>query len=116
MLTGDDFHFCEIETNGAVPLKGFADMENPPSFTMDYKLPSSGMEKFMLTENFAYLKEKDTVKFVSGSMEDLRRAKEIIDEYKLIGRTGVYISPVFGNIEPADMVEFLKENKLNGKA
>ena len=113
MLTNDGFHFCEIETNGAVPLKEFAEMDAPPSFTMDYKLPSSGMEKFMLTENFTYLKEKDTVKFVSGSMEDLERAKEIIEKYDLIGNTGVYISPVFGNIEPADMVDFLKKNKLN---
>ena len=114
MLTGDGFHYCEIETNGAVPLAELASMELAPSFTMDYKLPSSGMEKYMVKENFQCLTQKDTVKFVSGSMDDLRRAKEIIEEYRLIGRTGIYLSPVFGKIDPADMVDFLKENKLNG--
>ena len=37
----------EIETNGSVPLKPFAEMKNPPSFTMDYKLPGSEMEDKM---------------------------------------------------------------------
>ena len=94
MITSDDSLYCEIETNGAVPLKEFADMERPPSFTMDYKLPSSGMEKAMLTENFSLLKNKDTVKFVSGSIEDLNRAGEIIEKYALVGKVSIYISPV----------------------
>lgn len=37
----------EIETNGSVPLQPFAEIPNGPSFTMDYKLPGSGMEKYM---------------------------------------------------------------------
>ena len=51
---------------------------------MDYKLPSSNMENKMLLDNFKYLSKKDTVKFVSGSIEDLEKAKYIIDKYKLI--------------------------------
>ena len=41
------------------------------------------------------------------------KAKEIIDTYKLAGRCGLYLSPVFGRIEPDMMVEFMKENKMN---
>ena len=52
---------CEIETNGAVSLKPFADIPNRPSFTMDYKLPSSGMEKYMCMENFSIIKSADSV-------------------------------------------------------
>ncbi len=113
MITADDSLYCEIETNGAVSLKEFADMDKSPSFTMDYKLPSSGMERFMLTENFSLLTKKDTVKFVSGSMEDLNKAKEMIEKYKLTGKVSVYISPVFGSIEPSEIVDFMKENNLN---
>ena len=50
---------------------------------MDYKLPSSGMERMMALENFDHLTEKDTVKFVSGSMADLEKARELINKYKL---------------------------------
>lgn len=105
---------CEIETNGSVPVKPFLTIPNRPSFTMDYKLSASGMEKKMCRENFSLLEGKDTVKFVCGSREDLERAVEVIEEYKLIETCHVYLSPVFGMIEPADMVEFMKERHLNG--
>ena len=104
----------EIETNGAVDLHPFAQIpEGRPSFTMDYKLPSSGCEDRMITENFSVLQAQDTVKFVSGSREDLERAAEIIEEYGLLDRCYVYFSPVFGKIEPAEIVDFMLENKLN---
>lgn len=102
----------EIETNGAVLLNPFAGLHRPV-FTMDYKLPSSGMERFMLTENFDLLNEQDSVKFVIGSGEDLERASQIIDEYRLAEKhCTLFFSPVFGKIEPAEMVEFMKERGL----
>ena len=109
----DGFLQAEIETNGSIDLKPFCDIENRPSFTMDYKLPSSGMEKHMCLENFDILEKKDTVKFVSGSSKDLEKALEIIRKYDLSRRCHVYISPVFGSIEPAEIVDFMVENKLN---
>ena len=101
----------EIETNGAVSLEGFE--EARPVFTMDYKLPSSGYESRMLVRNMALLQKDDTVKFVSGSRQDLERALEIIRAYDLTERCHVYFSPVFGAIEPAEIVDFLLEHKLN---
>ncbi|MBQ8053916.1 MAG: putative 7-carboxy-7-deazaguanine synthase QueE [Lachnospiraceae bacterium] len=104
----------EIETNGAVDLRPFAQIpEGRPTFTMDYKLPSSGCEAQMLAGNFSVLQAQDTVKFVSGSREDLERVAEIIEEYGLLDRCYVYFSPVFGKIEPAEIVDFMLENKLN---
>ncbi|MBP5468624.1 MAG: 4Fe-4S cluster-binding domain-containing protein, partial [Candidatus Riflebacteria bacterium] len=53
----------EIETNGAVLLKDFRiDNSSRLSFTMDYKLPSSGFESSMKLENFQYLTKNDSVK------------------------------------------------------
>ncbi|MCJ7854959.1 putative 7-carboxy-7-deazaguanine synthase QueE [Lachnospiraceae bacterium NSJ-143] len=114
LIADDSFLEAEIETNGSVDLKGFSQIRNRPSFTMDYKLPSSGMEDFMLTENFSVLGSNDTVKFVSGSMADLERALEIIKRYRLTDKCHVYISPVFGSIEPERIVGFMIENKMNG--
>lgn len=107
--------YVEIETNGSADVSEILKIKGErPALTMDYKLPSSGMENHMRTENFFALEKKDTVKFVSGSRADLERALEIIREYGLIGKCAVYISPVFGEIEPTEIVDFMLENKLNG--
>ena len=113
-LCGDG-RYVEIETNGSADVSEVLKIKgNRPALTMDDKLPSSGMESFMRTENFVLLEAKDTVKFVSGSLADLERALEIIRKYGLIGKCAVYISPVFGKLKPAEIVDFMLSNKLNG--
>ena len=107
-------HRCEIETNGSIPIEALAGAEYRPVFTLDYKLPGSGMESAMLTGNYRYLQGEDAVKFVSGSREDLERAREIIEGFALTEKCRVYISPVFGKIDPAEIVEFIINNRLNG--
>jgi len=107
-------HRVEIETNGSVPIEKFCKCGYRPVFTLDYKLPGSGMESSMLTENYRFLEGEDAVKFVSGSMADLERAEEIIKKYSLTEKCRVYISPVFGKIDPVQIVEFMIERKLNG--
>lgn len=114
LLSKDPELYVEIETNGSVLLSKFSDLENPPSFTMDYKLPSSGMERMMALDNFDHLTNNDTVKFVSGSLEDLEKAKELINEYKLTEKTNIFISPVFGEIQLESIVDFMKDNNMNG--
>ena len=104
----------EIVTNGSISLDRLAAAENRPVFTMDYKLPSSGMEEFMCLNNFRLLGCHDTVKFVSGSIDDLERAAELIREYRLTEHCHVFISPVFGEIDPADIVSFMEERMMNG--
>lgn len=114
MLSKDSNINVEIETNGSVPITRFSNIENPPSFTLDYKLPSSGMEDKMLLENFKYLTPRDSIKFVCGSITDLDRANYIMSTHNLISKTTIYISPVFDEINPKDLVEYMKINKMNG--
>lgn len=113
ILLADEDLRVEIETNGAVDLLKFCACPGRPVFTMDYKLPSSGFERPMVLDNFELLSKDDTVKFVSGSTEDLERAYEIIREYDLLRKCHVYFSPVFGDIEPAEIVSFMMDHKLN---
>lgn len=113
-LCRDPGLYVEVETNGSIPLAPYYSLPLRPAFTMDYKLGSSGMEQAMCLDNLPLLDNRDTVKFVCGSGEDLLRAEEIIRTYGLIGRTNVYLSPVFGAIEPAEMVEFMKAHRLVG--
>ena len=113
ILLADEDLRVEIETNGAVNLRKFCACPGRPVFTMDYKLPSSGYERSMVLENFELLSKDDTVKFVSGSTEDLERAYKIIREYDLLRKCHVYFSPVFGAVEPVQIVNFMMERKFN---
>ncbi|WP_417160315.1 radical SAM protein [Senegalimassilia anaerobia] len=109
----------EIETNGAADLNELAGLRTrignaapgALSFTVDWKLPSSGMEQQMLPANFRLLDARDTVKFVCGQ-GDLPRVLEVARQLDLPGRVPVYLSPCFGDIEPARIVEFMQENRM----
>lgn len=106
----------EIETNGSMDIEPFlhpCSSLRRPFFTLDYKLAGSGMEQFMNTENYRYLTPEDTVKFVCSDRADLERAKQIIEQYSLTEKCPVYLSPVFGRIEPSEIVAFLLEHKMN---
>ena len=71
------------------------------------------MEQYMCLDNFSYLTENDTVKFVVSDLKDLNRAKEIINTNHLTEKCCVYFSPVFGKINPETIVSFMKEHTLN---
>ncbi len=112
LMASPDLH-VEVETNGSVSLLPYHNaIFNPPSFTMDWKLPGSGMETEMLLENLHILDKKDTLKFVIGRREDMERALELIRAYDLDAKTNVYLSTVFQDIQPADIVTFMQEENL----
>lgn len=104
-----------IETNGAIDITPFKARYAHKNiyFILDYKLQSSGMMHKMVAQNLEVVTAKDVYKFVVGSMEDLNQAYEIIKAHDLEKRTQVYLSPVKENIDPAFIVEFMKEKNLN---
>lgn len=103
----------EIETNGSIDIKPFITDDLRPLFTLDYKMPSSKMEKYMLLDNYQYLTKNDVVKFVIGDLADLNKAKEIIETYDLTNRVKVYFSPVFDMIKPRTIVDYMIKHHLN---
>ena len=113
-------HKVEIETNGAVSIKGMKELSDSLnltdelSITLDYKCPSSLMENRMLMDNYDYLRSYDTVKFVVGNKADLDRAKEITEKYRHREKgIMIYFSPVYGMLEYKEIVEYMIENKMN---
>ncbi|MDE6729934.1 MAG: putative 7-carboxy-7-deazaguanine synthase QueE [Oscillospiraceae bacterium] len=106
-------HQVEIETNGSISIQKLSQSSYRPDFTLDYKLPSSGMESFMLTENYNYLTQNDVVKFVAGNLVDLKKADEIIKKFSLTEKCLVYISPIFDRIRPESIVKFMEFKNLN---
>ena len=77
---------------------------------MDYKCPSSGMENHMDCHNFRLLSRNDVLKFVVGSQEDLNKALQVIEKYN--PQAQIYFSPVFGEIEPKEIVKYLIKHKM----
>ncbi|MBN2794950.1 MAG: putative 7-carboxy-7-deazaguanine synthase QueE [Clostridia bacterium] len=104
----------EIETNGSVDIRSFKKSSQNVSFTVDYKSPSSGMNSWMLNDNYQTVDQRDTVKFVVGTYEDLEVARKVINEHQLLEKTSVYFSPIFGAIEGKDIVEYMIKHNLNG--
>lgn len=102
----------EIETNGSINIAPYLNIPNV-TFTLDYKLKGSGMEKYMDLTNYNLLRKNDVIKFVVSDYDDLEKTKEIIKKYDLINKANCLISPVWGRIEFEEIVNFLKDNKLN---
>ena len=102
----------EIETNGSINIAPYLNVPNV-TFTLDYKLKGSGMEKYMDLTNYDLLRKNDVIKFVVSDYDDLEKTKEIIKKYDLINKANCLISPVWGRIEFEEIVNFLKDNKLN---
>ena len=105
----------EIETNGAVDLNAFHDKLTTKdtrllSYTMDFKTESSLMSDKMITSNLSFLGTQDVIKFVVGSIEDLQQAFTVWNDFNIEAQ--VFVSPVFGKIEPKDIVNFVLDNKL----
>lgn len=100
-----------IETNGSLNVSEYCGKDNV-IVTMDYKCPCSDMENQMYLPNLKKLTDKDVLKFVVGSKQDLDKVREILEEPC---KAQVFISPVFGNIEPKDIVEYILENNLDAR-
>lgn len=74
---------------------------------VDFKCPSSGMMKKNLWTNARKLRSGDEVKFVIGTKEDFDWAVERTREYALTDRVTVLFSPVFGELEPRLLAEWI---------
>ena len=95
-----------IETNGSVDITLFLDKHT--IITMDYKCASSDMEDKMLLDNISKLRKQDVLKFVVSDDNDLDTVQRIYQNTKAT----VYISPVFGRIEPKQIVEYMLEHNM----
>jgi 7-carboxy-7-deazaguanine synthase len=83
---------------------------------MDLKTPSSGECAKNRLENIESLAQKDEVKFVIGSEEDYLWARGMLREHDLGARCGaVLFSPVFGQIEPRLIVDWMVRDKLSAR-
>ncbi len=80
---------------------------------MDLKTPSSGESGRNLFSNISHLNTRDEVKFVIGSREDYEWTREQMTAHELAARVrAVLLSPVFGRIDPREIVEWMLADRL----
>lgn len=81
---------------------------------MDLKTLGSGEVKKNLWSNIDHLTKRDEVKFVMGSREDYEWSCDKVRRFDLIRRCHVVLfSPIFGRIDPRQIVEWILADKLN---
>ena len=102
-----------VETNGSISLYALtalrAEKHLDLFFTVDYKTPYSQMSGKMNRDAFNCLDiRKDIVKCVVADVHDMDDALAYLDA---MGRFNIWFSPVYGKIEPSEIVDYVKQHK-----
>lgn len=99
-----------LETGGSLTIKH---VPKEVINIIDFKCPSSRMSKKNLWENVDYIKKNDEIKFVIGNKEDYEWSKNKILEYKLNSKCDIIFSPVYNEIEPKKIIDWILKDNLN---
>ena len=99
-----------FETGGSLSIEN---VDKRVKIILDFKCPSSKMEKKNYYENVNFLKPIDEVKFVIGDYQDFLWSKNLIEKFELNKKCEILFSPVFGKIEYRQLVEWILNENLN---
>lgn len=99
-----------LETSGALPI---ADVDKRVVVILDLKTPASGEVGRNLWDNLAHLKAGDEIKFVICDRADYEWVRLTLDQYRLSdGRFELLLSPSQGQLEPAELAQWILEDNL----
>ena len=105
----DAGYAVSLETSGALDIGA---VDPRVSRIMDLKAPGSGEVERNLYDNIAQLKADDEVKFVLANADDYAWAKQQIATHRLAERCTVLLSPVAGELDPAQLAEWIVRDRL----
>jgi 7-carboxy-7-deazaguanine synthase len=107
----DAGHTVLLETSGAHDISM---VDTRVHRIMDLKTPGSGEAERNLWSNIEHLTQRDEVKCVIGSREDYEWSREKVERFNLAQRChAILFSPIFGRIEPREIVEWILADKLD---
>ena len=99
-----------LETSGAHDI---SNVDPRVHRIMDLKTPGSGESERNLFSNVEHLTARDEVKFVIGSREDYDWSREQVVKFRLNELCrAVLFSPIFGRIDPRQIVEWILADRL----
>lgn len=98
-----------LETSGALDISV---TDQRVIRVMDLKTPDSKEESKNLWTNLQHLSSQDQIKLVVCSRADYEWAREQIRSRELDKICSVLISPSFGQVEPADLAQWVLDDRL----
>jgi 7-carboxy-7-deazaguanine synthase len=102
---------CDVslETSGALDIEG---VDRRVSRIVDVKTPASGEVERNCWRNLMLLTPRDEVKFVLGNEADYVWARHILAEHHVDQRCPVLFSPVWGQVDPTHLAEWILRDGL----
>jgi 7-carboxy-7-deazaguanine synthase len=105
----DAGYITSLETSGAMSIR---EVDRRVSTVLDVKTPGSGEVEKNRMQNLDLLKRKDQVKFVITDRADYEWSRQSIKEHALPGKCELLFSPVHGQLDPADLAQWILEDNL----
>lgn len=105
----DADYFVSLETSGALDI---SDVDSRVIRVMDIKTPGSGEVEKNRWNNLQALNKRDNIKFVLCDRADYDWAKDILAQHQLDSRCEVLFSPVFGQLEPRTLADWVLQDHL----
>ena len=99
-----------LETSGALDV---APVDPRVSRVVDLKTPGSGEQRRNRLENLDVLADHDQLKFVLCSRADYEWARDLLRSRPAPLRGQVLFSPVWGQLEPRELAEWILEDRLD---
>ena len=107
----DEGFYVSLETSGALPV----DQVDPRVIKiLDLKAPASGESARNDWNNLNHLQPHDQIKFVVNDRADFDWALKQISAHQL-DRWDVLLSPVWENLNPTDLADWLLESGINAR-
>ncbi|HUP48614.1 MAG TPA: 7-carboxy-7-deazaguanine synthase QueE [Thermoanaerobaculia bacterium] len=97
-----------IETSGSIDI---TPVDRRAKIILDIKCPGSGEVKKNRWANLDELRRHDEIKFVIADRTDYEWARRLIEE-KHLDRWTVLLSPVWGEMEPRNLAEWMLADRL----
>ncbi|MEQ1600296.1 MAG: 7-carboxy-7-deazaguanine synthase QueE [Methylophilaceae bacterium] len=108
-LLCDAGYSVSLETGGAMDI---GEVDQRVSVVLDIKTPGSGEVEKNLWSNLQHLKPMDEVKFVLCSRQDYEWAQQVLAERAIAQQCSVLFSPVYNQINPTELAEWILQDKL----
>ncbi|MCB1902422.1 7-carboxy-7-deazaguanine synthase QueE [Cognatazoarcus halotolerans] len=105
----DAGYSVSLETSGALDIGG---VDPRVSRIMDLKAPGSAETSKNRWENIPLLNARDEIKIVLANRQDYDWAVEQLGIYGIAQRCPVLFSPVQGELTPADLAEWIVDDRL----
>jgi len=105
----DAGYSVSLETGGAIDI---SPVDKRVSVILDIKTPDSGELENNFWSNLQQLKASDEVKFVLCSRADYDWAKGILSQHQLNTKCPVLFSPVYSQLNPTDLANWIVADQL----